>query len=117
MLLVAGIQMVGRGVRGSLDGRTSWGVGTHHSRVGGGVNVEFNESSTATSGQDTALCGHQTARQYAILPPFHSFFSSLLLPRDGHHSVLCSSSVVHLIIMCIKAQRSQEVWSLQDSFE
>lgn len=72
MLLVPGIQMVGRGVRGSLDGGTSRGVGTHHSRVGGGVNVEFNESSTATSGQATALCGHQTARQYAILPPFLS---------------------------------------------
>lgn len=84
--------MVGRGVRGSLDGGTSRGVGTHHSRVGGGVNVGFNESSTATSGQDTALCGHQAARQYAILPPFLSFSSSLLLPRDGLHSVVCGSS-------------------------
>lgn len=116
MLLVPGIQMVGRGVRGSLDGGTSQGVGTHQSRAGGGVNVGFNESSTATSGQDTALCGHQAARQYAILPPFHSFSSSLLLPRDGLHSVLCGSSVVHLIIMCFKAQRSQEVRSLQDFF-
>lgn len=92
--------MVERGVRGPSDGGTSRAVEAHQSRVGGGVNVDVNESSTATSGQDAALWGHQTARQYAVLPPFRPLPSSLLLPRDGLHSPLCGSSVVHLMIMC-----------------
>lgn len=56
--------------------REGLAVGTCHSRAGG-VDEEFNESSTATSGQDAALCGHQTARQYTILPPFQSFSGPL----------------------------------------
>lgn len=55
-------------------------AGTCHSRAGG-VNVEANESSTATSGQDGAVCGHQTARQYTILPPFQPFFLHCSRPR------------------------------------
>lgn len=70
---------------GALERGVTLAVGTCHSRAGG-VNVELNESSTATSGQDAALCGHQTARQYTILPPFQSFSVPLLLPHGLFHS-------------------------------
>lgn len=77
----------------ALENRMTLAVGTCHSRAGG-VNVEFNESSTATSGQDVALCGHQTARQYTILPPFQAFSLPLLWPHSLfgrlRNTVLCS---------------------------
>lgn len=96
-MLDSGSQMgesgVGRSVLLALENRMTLAVGTCHSRAGG-VNVEFNESSTATSGQDVALCGHQTARQYTILPPFQSFSLPLLWPHSLFGSlrnmVLCS---------------------------
>lgn len=77
---------------GALERGMTLAVGTCHSRAGG-VNVGLNESSTATSGQDAALYGHQTARQYTILPPFQSF--SLPLSSYGcslRATISCSSS-------------------------
>lgn len=70
---------------GALERGMTPAVGTCHSRAGG-VNVELNESSTATSGQDAALCGHQTARQYTILPPFQAFSLPLSWPPGLFHS-------------------------------
>lgn len=90
-------------IGGALERGMTRAVGTCHSRAGG-VNVEFNESSTATSGQEAALCGHQTARQYTILPPFHSFSLPILLPHGLFHSgeealLLCNVGAVSLIFM------------------
>lgn len=51
---------------GALEGGMTLAVETCHSRAVG-VNMELNESSTATSGQDAALCGHQTASTNSIL--------------------------------------------------
>lgn len=65
---------------GALERGMILAVGTCHSRAVG-VNVELNESSTATSGQDEALCRHQTARQYTILPSFQSFSLHLSWPN------------------------------------
>lgn len=73
---------------GALGSGMKQAVGTCHSRAGG-VNVEFNESSTATSGQDAALCGYKAAKQYTILPPFHSLF-------------LCLSLSLHLLAFILK---------------
>lgn len=59
-----------------------------------GVDKEFNESSTATSGQDAALCGHQTARQYSFQPPFQTSFRGLsLINSAGEESAGTSSGV------------------------
>lgn len=62
------------------------------------MNVELNESFTATSRQDAALCGHQTSRQYTIQPPFRFFFSPLSRPHGLCHSGEVSPPV-HLISM------------------
>lgn len=79
---------------GALERGMTLAVGTCHSRAGG-VNVEPNESSTATSGQDAALCGHQTARQYSILPPFQSFFFESLVASFLPSKRQSIFSVVH----------------------
>lgn len=62
-------------------------AGTCHSRAVG-VDDEFNESSTATSGQDAALCGHQTARQYSFQPPFQTVFGGLSLINSSFEEAL-----------------------------
>lgn len=85
-------------IGGALERGMTRAVGTCHSRAGG-VNVEFNESSTATSGQEAALCGHQTARQYTILPPFHSLclsychMASFILVKKHCYCVVLVQSI------------------------
>lgn len=80
---------------GALERGMPLAAGPCHSRAGG-VNVELNESSTATSGQEAALCGHQTDRQYNILPPFQAF--SLRLSRGLPSSILAVYQNVYMHI-------------------